>query len=65
MHHTYATRAVERGVDYKIFQMLLGHASIKTAMDRYVHVTDQSLINGVKKFEQYGVEMAQNDYLNY
>ena len=28
------------------------HASIKTTMDRYVHVTDPSLTNAVKHFEE-------------
>ena len=28
------------------------HASIKTTMDRYVHVTDTSLTNAVKQFEE-------------
>ena len=27
-------------------------SSIKTTMDRYVHVTDASLTNAVKQFEQ-------------
>ncbi len=36
----------------KTLQKLLGHASIKTTMDRYVHVTDESLAAGVKQFEQ-------------
>jgi len=36
----------------KVLQKLLGHASIKTTMDRYVHVTDTSLTNAVKQFER-------------
>ena len=52
LRHTYATRAIERGVMPKVLQKLLGHSSIKTTMDRYVHVTDASLINAVKLFEQ-------------
>ncbi|WP_368315884.1 hypothetical protein [Mediterraneibacter gnavus] len=33
-------------------QQLLGHASIKTTMDRYVHVTDESMVKAVRQFEQ-------------
>lgn len=47
----YATRAIERGMQPKVLQQLLGHASIKTTMDRYVHVTDESLVNAVRQFE--------------
>ena len=49
--HTYATRAIESGMPPKVLQKLLGHASIKTTMDRYVHVTDDSLVSAVRQFE--------------
>lgn len=52
LRHTYATRAIESGVMPKVLQKLLGHASIKMTMDRYVHVTDDSLTSAVKQFEQ-------------
>ena len=52
LRHTYATRAIESGVLPKVLQRLLGHSSIKTTMDRYVHVTDDSLSNAIKQFEQ-------------
>ncbi len=51
LRHTYATRAIERGMQPKILQKLLGHKSIKTTMDRYVHVTDDSLTDAVHQFE--------------
>lgn len=51
--HTYATGAIESGMQPKMLQKLLGHASIKTNMDRYVHVTDDSLSNGMRQFEGY------------
>lgn len=42
----------------KVLQQLLGHASIKTTMDRYVHVTNDSLVKAVQAFEQNGVDMV-------
>ena len=51
LRHTYATRAIESGMQPKVLQKLLGHASIKTTMDRYVHVTDDSLASAVIQFE--------------
>ena len=52
LRHTYATRAIERGIQPKVLQQLLGHASIKTTIDRYVHVTDESLVNAIRQFEK-------------
>jgi len=51
LRHTYATRAIERGVNPKALQKLLGHASLQVTMDTYVHVTDDSMIKAVRKFE--------------
>ena len=51
LRHTYATRAIERGVPPKVLQRLLGHASMKTTMDRYVHVTDESMESAIRLFE--------------
>lgn len=51
LRHTYATRAIESGMQPKVLQKLLGHASIKTTMDRYVHVTDDTLFQAVYQFQ--------------
>jgi len=42
----------------KVLQKLLGHASIKTTMDRYVHVTNDSMLKAVLQFEK--VQQNQN-----
>lgn len=55
LRHTYATRAIESSMQPKVLQKLLGHASIKTTMDRYVHVTAESLDYAIKQFQQNGV----------
>ena len=52
LRHTYATRAIESGMQPKVLQKLLGHSSIKTTMDKYVHVTDDTMSRAVLQFEQ-------------
>lgn len=42
LRHTFATRMVEAGVDYKTLQEILGHKDIKVTMNRYAHVTHET-----------------------
>lgn len=38
LRHTFATRAVEQGMDMKTISAILGHASVSFTMDTYAHV---------------------------
>lgn len=41
LRHTFATRAVENGVDVKTLSEILGHENVTTTMNRYVHSLDE------------------------
>lgn len=40
LRHTFATRSIENGVDVKVLSEILGHASVKLTLDRYVHPSE-------------------------
>ena len=52
LRHTYATRAIERSVNPKVLQKLLGHSTVQMTMDRYVHVSEDSMYEAIEKFEK-------------
>ena len=37
LRHSFATRCIEAGCDYKTVSVLLGHSSISTTLNLYVH----------------------------
>ena len=45
--HTFATRAMERGMDAKTISALLGHASTSFTLDTYTHVLDTQRREGM------------------
>ena len=47
--HTFATRCFENGVDAKVVQSYLGHASLKMTMDLYTHVTEEKSMTDIEK----------------
>lgn len=51
LRHTFATRCLENGIDLKIVQSYLGHASIKMTADVYTHVLPEHNRAAIKKLE--------------
>ena len=52
LRHSFATRAIEREVQPKTLQELLGHASLMVTMQTYVHVTEDTKNQAIKQFEE-------------
>lgn len=53
--HTFATRALERGLPLKTVSALLGHAQLQLTTDLYMHVTQDSLFEGMAQFERAAI----------
>lgn len=49
LRHTFATRAIENGVDPKTVAALLGHSKCDITLDVYTNTTDRMLSNAIKK----------------
>ena len=50
--HTFATRAIEYGMNPKILQKLLGHGTLQMTMGLYCHVTEDTLFLETEKFKR-------------
>ncbi len=59
-HYTFATRCIERGMNPKTVQVILGHSSVNITMNLYCHVTEDTLISEMSKFEAEEPEKGVN-----
>jgi integrase len=60
LRHTFATRCIECGMNPKTLQIILGHSTINITMNLYCHVTEDTLISEMSKFESGTAEQGVN-----
>ena len=49
LRHSFATRCIESGCDYKTISTILGHTKIGTTLDLYVHPSDENKLDAINK----------------
>ena len=50
--HTFATRWLEAGIPIKTVSAMLGHSQLQLTTDLYMHVTQDSLFEGLEQYEK-------------
>ena len=61
LRHTFATRCFEAGVQPKVVQSYLGHATLKMTMDLYTHVTEDKATADIERI----VNKAPNNVIDF
>lgn len=54
LRHCTGTFLLSQGVDHKVIQAILGHATLKTTMDTYAHVDLAMMREALSKMEAFG-----------
>ena len=52
LRHTFATMALEHGMDVKTLSAMIGHVSSATTLDIYSHITTEMEINAAQKIDK-------------
>ena len=60
LRHTFATRSIEAGIDLRVLQEILGHASYSTTADIYVHILGQVKLSQMNRLEDYLTDINMN-----
>ena len=64
LRHTFATRAMEQGMDAKTLSVILGHYSVSFTMDTYTHVQDKHKIEAMSLMDElYQDAMTTKSYV--
>ena len=58
--HTFASRCIEAGVNPKVLQEILGHATLQMTMDLYVHNSDETKEKALKRIEEEFAKLEIN-----
>ena len=53
LRHTFATMALENGMDIKTLSATIGHVSSSTTIDIYSHITDAMQLQAANRIEQH------------
>ena len=56
LRHTFATRAMETGVDCKVLSTIIGHANVATTMNMYQHVSMAEKRKAIEKVMDFDWE---------
>lgn len=51
LRHTFATRAIEKGFDANTLSEILGHSSVKTTLEKYVHTSMEQKRKQMEKLD--------------
>lgn len=65
LRHTFATRAMEQGMDAKTTSILLGHYSVSFTLDTYTHVLDSQKQEEMKVMEEFFTLPAVSQVQSY
>lgn len=61
LHHSFATRCIEFGCDYKTVSAILGHSNIATTLNLYVHPNMEQKMHCIEKVSLASLADGQTD----